>query len=99
MGLVNAMAIWSRFIDTGMAGMDDFVLCYADDVLAFIKSSKVEDHIADLEKVFQQLAEKRHQDHSIQAQVGSQDHAVPTVCHNKKRDDTRQREDSRDRTS
>ena len=38
-----------------MAGMDDFVLCYADDVLDFTKSSKVEDHIADLEKVFQQL--------------------------------------------
>jgi hypothetical protein len=33
MGLVNAMAIWSRFIDTAMAGMNDFVLCYADDLL------------------------------------------------------------------
>ena len=55
MGLVNAMAIWSRFIDTTMAGMDDFVLCYADDVLVFTKSSNVDDHIADLEKVFKQL--------------------------------------------
>ena len=55
MGLVNAMAIWSRFIDTAMAGMSDFVLCYADDVLVFTKSANVDDHIADLEKVFRQL--------------------------------------------
>ena len=48
MGLVNAMAIWSRFIDTAMEGMSEFVLCYADDVLVFTKSEKVEDHIADL---------------------------------------------------
>ena len=58
MGLVNAMAIWSRFIDTAMAGMNDFVLCYADDVLVFTKSSRVEDHITDLERVFKEL-EKR----------------------------------------
>ena len=38
-----------------MAGMDDFVLCNADDVLVFTQSSTVEYHIADLEKVFQQL--------------------------------------------
>ena len=38
-----------------MAGMDDFVLCYADDVLVFTKSARVEDHIADLERVFKQL--------------------------------------------
>src|SRR5690348_10002723 len=55
MGLVNAMAIWSRFIDTAMVGMSDFVLCYADDVLVFTKSPRVEDHIRDLEKVFEQL--------------------------------------------
>ena len=55
MGLINAMAIWSRFIDTTMAGMNDFVLCYADDVLVFTKSPRVEDHIADLERVFKQL--------------------------------------------
>ena len=55
MGLVNAMAIWSRFIDTAMSGMSDFVLCYADDILVFTKSPRVDDHIADLEKVFIQL--------------------------------------------
>ena len=33
MGLVNAMAVWSRFIDTAMAGLQECVLCYADDVL------------------------------------------------------------------
>ena len=38
MGLVNAMAIWSRFIDTAMEGMADFVLCYADDVLIHTRS-------------------------------------------------------------
>jgi hypothetical protein len=31
------------------------VLCYADDVLVFTKSGKVEDHIRDLERVFQQF--------------------------------------------
>ena len=51
MGLVNAMAIWSRFIDTTMAGMDDFVLCCADDVLVFTKSSKWKIISANLEKV------------------------------------------------
>ncbi len=55
MGLVNAMAIWSRFIDTAMDGMSDFVLCYADDVLIFTKSLNVDDHIRDLEKVFIQF--------------------------------------------
>ena len=55
MGLVNAMAIWSRFIDTAMEGMTEFVLCYADDVLVFTKSERVEDHIADLERVFIQF--------------------------------------------
>ena len=52
MGLVNAMAVWSRFIDTAMEGMGSSVLCYADDVLIFTKSKRVEDHIADLDKVF-----------------------------------------------
>ena len=55
MGLINAMAIWSRFIDTTMEGMGEFVLCYADDVLIFTKSKRVEDHGRDLEKVFSQL--------------------------------------------
>ena len=35
--------------------MSEFVLCYADDVLVFTKSKKVEDHVADLEKVFIQF--------------------------------------------
>ena len=55
MGLVNAMAIWSRFIDTVMDGMSSSVLCYADDVLVFTKSEKVDDHIRDLERVFVQF--------------------------------------------
>ena len=49
------MTIWFRFIDTAMAGMNEFVLCYADDVLVFTKSHSVDDHITDLEKIFQQL--------------------------------------------
>ena len=55
MGLVNAMAIWSRFIDTAMEGMKDFVLCYADDVLIYTKHSNVEKHVEDLENVFKRL--------------------------------------------
>ena len=55
MGLINAMAIWSRFIDTAMGGMEEFVLCYADDILIFTKSKNVDDHIRDIEKVFIQL--------------------------------------------
>ena len=55
MGLVNAMAIWSRFIDTAMDGLHDFVLCYADDILIFTKSTSIDDHINDLERVFIQL--------------------------------------------
>ena len=45
MGVVNAMAIWSRFIDTAMEGMKEFVLCYADD---YTKHKDVEKHIEDL---------------------------------------------------
>ena len=55
MGLINAMAVWSRFIDTAMKGMSEFVLCYADDILVFTKSPRVEDHINDVERVFLQL--------------------------------------------
>ena len=55
MGLVNAMAIWSRFIDTAMQGMSEFVLCYADDVLIYTKSANVEDHIRDVERAFKQF--------------------------------------------
>lgn len=55
MGLVNAMAIWSRFIDTAMEGMKEFVLCYADDVLIYTKHYSVDKHIEDLENVFKRL--------------------------------------------
>jgi len=56
MGLVNAMAIWSRFIDRVVAKYHyQCVLCYADDCLIYTKSEKVDDHVADLRKVFEQL--------------------------------------------
>jgi hypothetical protein len=56
MGLVNAMAIWSRFIDTVMEKYQhQCVLCYADDCLIYTKSDNVDDHIADIRKVFKQL--------------------------------------------
>ena len=56
MGLVNAMAIWSRFIDTAMEKYQhQCVLCYADDCLIFTKTDSVDDHIADIRKVFDQL--------------------------------------------
>ena len=38
-----------------MEGMSEFVLCYADDILVFTKSPRVEDHINDVERVFLQL--------------------------------------------
>ena len=56
MGLVNAMAVWSRFIDTVMEKhQHQCVLCYADDCLIFTKTESVDDHIADIRKVFDQL--------------------------------------------
>ena len=56
MGLVNAMAFWSRFIDTVMEKhQHQCVLCYADDCLIFTKTESVDDHIADIRKVFDQL--------------------------------------------
>src|SRR3954451_12758536 len=56
MGLVNAMAVWSRFIDTVMEKYQHLcVLCYADDCLTYTKSDSVDDHIRDLERVFKQL--------------------------------------------
>jgi hypothetical protein len=59
-GLVNAMAVWSRFIDSVMAKYHfKSVLCYADDCLVYTKSDNVDDHITDLEKVFVQLELKR----------------------------------------
>jgi hypothetical protein len=45
-GLVNAMAVWSRFIETAMGRYQfKFVMCYADDCLVYTKSEKVEDHL------------------------------------------------------
>ena len=56
MGLVNAMAVWSRFIDTVMEKYHhESVLCYADDCLKDTKSDNVDDHIKDLENVFKQF--------------------------------------------
>ena len=56
MGLINAMAIWSRFIDTAMEDyLHQCVLCYADDCLIFTKSDNVDDHVNDIEKVFRQF--------------------------------------------
>ena len=56
MGLINAMAIWSRFIDTAMEDhLHQRVLCYADDCLIFTKSENVDDHVDDIEKVFKQF--------------------------------------------
>ena len=58
MGLVNAMAIWSRCIDTVMSDYQhQCVLCYADDCLVYTKSESVDDHIRDLEGVFKKLDE------------------------------------------
>ena len=56
MGLVNAMAIWSRFIDKTMSDYQyDCVLCYADDLLIYTKSESVDDHIRDVRKVVERL--------------------------------------------
>ena len=59
MGLVNAMAIWSRFIDSAMAEhQHDCVLCYADDCLIYTKSESVDDHVRDIQKVFDELRKR-----------------------------------------
>ena len=73
MGLINAMAVWSRFIDTTMEGMEDCILCYADDVLIFTKSEKVEDHVRDIRRAFQRLEKSGIK---IKAS-GAEFHAVP----------------------
>ena len=94
MGIANAMAIWSRFIDTTMAGMDDLVLCYAwITYLVFSQSSKAEDHIADLEKM---------SSNSLRKTASRSKHPSSRFClkimpfvgvvNNEKRDDTRQRD-------
>ena len=55
-GLVNAMAVWSRFIDTIMDKYRyKFVLCYADDCLVYTKSDSIDDHIEDVGKIFDEL--------------------------------------------
>src|SRR5277367_2097953 len=55
-GLVNAMAVWSRFIDDVLSQYRfQFVLCYADDVLIYTKKEKVDEHIRDLTLVFDLL--------------------------------------------
>lgn len=55
MGLINAPAVWSRFIDTALAQYRwDFVLTYADDILVYSKGS-AEEHIQHLHKVFDAL--------------------------------------------
>ena len=55
-GLVNAMVVWSRFLESVMA---DFlwksVLCYADDCLVYTKSDCVDDHIRDVGKIFSEM--------------------------------------------
>ena len=55
-GLVNAMAVWSRFIDTVMGRYQfKFVLCYADDCLVYTKSDNVDDHLREVGLVLDQL--------------------------------------------
>ena len=55
-GLANAGAVWSRFIDEAMQDLRfKTVLCYADDILCFTKSDKVEDHAKDLQEMFNRL--------------------------------------------
>ena len=55
-GLCNAGAVWTRFIDEVLEGLRwNVCLVYADDILIYTKSLKVEDHIADLEQVFDRL--------------------------------------------
>ena len=52
-GFVNAMAIWSRFLDTVLEPWQfKCVLCYADDCLVFTKSDSIDDHLRDLDRVF-----------------------------------------------
>ena len=58
MGLINAMAVWSRFIDTTMEKhQHQRVLCYVDDCLVFTKTDSVDDHIDNVCKVFDELDE------------------------------------------
>jgi exonuclease III len=57
-GLTNAMAVWCRFIDSVVREFQyDYVLCYADDILIYTKSSRLEDHLRHVDRVFARLAE------------------------------------------
>ena len=55
-GLVNAPAVWQRLIDEVLGGYKwKFVLAYVDDICVFTKSANIDDHLADLDKVFDRL--------------------------------------------
>ena len=55
-GLKNAGACWSRFIDNALGDLRWNICCvYADDILIVTESEDVEDHIKDLDKVFDRL--------------------------------------------
>ena len=56
-GLCNAGAVWTRFIDEVLTGLRwNICLVYADDILISTRSPHVEDHVRDLNTVFQRLA-------------------------------------------
>ena len=58
MGLINAMAVWSGFIDTTMEKhQHQCLLCYVDGSLVFTKTESVADHIDDICKVFDERDE------------------------------------------
>ena len=55
-GLTNAGAVWTRFIDNVLHNLRwNICLVYADDILIHTKSVNVQDHIRDLELVFDRL--------------------------------------------
>ena len=57
LGLVNAPACWSRFIDTALSQYRwDFILTYMDDILVYSRGT-IDDHIAHLELLFVKLDE------------------------------------------
>ena len=83
MGLVNAMAIWSRFIDTAMEEhQHQCVLCYADDCLIYTKSESAEDHLRDLEKVLLKLRENGVKVKASKLKMGLQE--IPFLGHHRK---------------
>ena len=55
-GLVNAPSVWQRLIDNVMADYKwKFALTYVDDICIFTKSDNIDDHIRDLDLVFDRL--------------------------------------------